>query len=130
MPEFIEATEQNWSEIVRTDGPVLVDFWAPWCGWCRKLAPAFEHLASEYAGRLRFVKVNVENETGIATRYGVQGLPTLKFLCDGQVLDEVVGYLPEPRLRRWIDEALAKVEASCAGRSNGANAQGIHPMTA
>ncbi len=122
MPEFIEATEQNWSEIVRTDGPVLVDFWAPWCGWCRRLAPTFEHLASEYAGRLRFVKVNVDDETGIATQYGVQGLPTLKFLCDGQVVDEVVGYLPEPLLRRRIDEALAKAGASCPEQSNGSNA--------
>lgn len=115
MPEYIEATEQHWNEIVRADGPVLVDFWAPWCGWCRKLAPIFERLASEYGGRLRFVKVNVDEETGIAARYGVQGLPTLKFLCDGQVLDEVVGYLPEPLLRRRIDEALA-TSVVCAPR--------------
>jgi thioredoxin len=104
---YIEANESNWGEIVQGRGLTLVDFWAPWCGWCRKLAPVFEKFASEYAGRLRFVKVNVDEQTGIAGRFGVQGLPTLKFLCDGQVLDEIIGYLPEPMLRRRIDGALS-----------------------
>jgi thioredoxin 1 len=106
MPDSIEATERNWDEILGGREPVLVDFWAPWCGWCRKLAPSFEQLASEFAGRVKFVKVNVDEESHLAARYGVQGLPTLKFFCEGEPVHEVFGYLPESVLRRKIEEVL------------------------
>ncbi len=113
MSQPIEATERNWNDIVNEGGPVLVDFWAPWCGWCQRLAPGFERLASEYAGRVAFAKVNVDEETGLASRYGVQGLPTLKFFCDGRIVEEVIGYLPEAALRRKIDQVLATAKV-CA----------------
>ncbi len=104
--DYIEANESNWGEIIHGRDPVLVDFWAPWCGWCRKLAPSFERLASEYAGRVKFVKVNVDEEPGLAERYGVQGLPTLKFFCEGEPVHEIFGYLPEPVLRSKIEQVL------------------------
>ncbi len=108
MTGLIEGNEGNWDQIILDGGPILVDFWAPWCGWCRKLAPSFERLASDYEGRIKFVKVNVDEESNLASHYGVQGLPTLKLVCDGEVVDEIIGYLPEPVLRRRIDEGLAK----------------------
>ncbi len=107
MGEFIEATERNWNDIAGAKGLVLVDFWAPWCGYCRRLAPVFERLASEYADRVKFVKANVDEEPGLARRYGIQGLPTLKFFRDGQQVAEIIGYLPEAALRGHIDRALA-----------------------
>ncbi len=115
MGQAIATTERNWNDVVNRDGPVLVDFWAPWCGWCQRLAPGFERLASEYAGRVAFVTVNVDEQIGLAQRYGVQGLPTLKFFCDGREVEEVVGYLPEPALRRKIDQVLA-LSPRCAAR--------------
>ncbi len=107
MVGVIEATERNWSDIAGSKGLVFVDFWAPWCGWCRRLAPAFDRLASEYAGQVKFAKVNVDEQPGLAQRYGIQGLPTLKFFRDGQLMGEIIGYLPEAALRGHIDRALA-----------------------
>ena len=107
MTDLIRATEGNWTRVVKGGSPVLVEFWAPWCSWCRKLAPIFERLAPEYAGRITFATVNVEEEPGLAERFGVQGIPALKVFCDGQVIDEFVGYLPEIALRNRIDEALS-----------------------
>ena len=107
MTQPIEATEQNWNKVVNNHELTLVDFWAPWCGWCRKLAPIITKLASDYAGRVRFVKVNVDEQLSLAQRYGVQALPTLVFLHDGEPVGQVVGFLPEPALRKAIDRALA-----------------------
>lgn len=104
--DYIDANETNWDEVLHRKDLILVDFWAPWCGWCRKLAPSFERLASEFAGRVRFVKVNVDEEPGLAARYGVQGLPTLKFFCEGEPVHEIFGYLPEPVLRAKIEQIL------------------------
>lgn len=111
MPGPFEAKEGNWDEIVR-DGPVVVDFWAPWCGWCQRLAPGFDRLASEFSGRITFVKVNVDEEQLLATRLGIQTLPTLTFLCGGRVVEKFAGFLPEAALRRRIDQVLRE-HATC-----------------
>lgn len=100
MTQTIEATEDTWHSIVKGDGLTLVDFWAPWCGWCRKLAPIFEELASAYAGRVRLVKVNMDEELSIAQRYGVQSLPTLVFLHDGELVGQILGLLAEAHCGR------------------------------
>lgn len=112
MTEPIVATEGNWSNLLHAQGPVLVDFWAPWCGWCQRLAPVFRRLAAEYDGRVTFATVNVDEEPALAERYGVQGIPALKLFCDGQLVEEIVGYLPEAPLRRRIEDALA-ADAVC-----------------
>ncbi len=113
MTHTYTATEGNWEDILRGPGPVLVDFWAPWCTWCRRLAPTFERLATEYDGRVRFATVNVDEQPGLAERYGVQGIPALKLFCEGETVEEVIGYLPEAALQQRLDEALSNKQA-CA----------------
>lgn len=103
----IDLTSGNWeNEVTKAPNLVLIDFWAPWCPWCRKLAPDFEALAGEYQGRVKFVKVNADDNPDIAEKYGVQGLPTLKFFCEGRPVAEIVGYLPKPALRAEIEKTL------------------------
>lgn len=92
--------------VLQSPLPVIVDFWAPWCGPCRMVAPVLDKLAKEYAGRIIVAKVNVDNDTQYAGRYGVQGIPTLLFVKNGKVMDTVVGARPESFLKEKA-EALA-----------------------
>ncbi|HWC36907.1 MAG TPA: thioredoxin [Acidimicrobiales bacterium] len=91
--------------------PVLVDLWAPWCGPCRMVSPALEHLAGELAGRLKLVKVNVDESPKLAERFSVQGIPTLLVMRAGEVVARQTGAAPEPALRRWLEQALATVSS-------------------
>jgi len=103
-----DVDSSSWDEqVLGSKLPVIVDYWAPWCSWCRKLAPDFESLSGDYTGRLIFVKVNVDESPDLAARYGVQGLPTLKFLCAGRPIAEIVGYLPRNSLKVQLDGMLS-----------------------
>jgi thioredoxin 2 len=102
---------------VRSPLPVLVDLWAPWCGPCRTVTPMVERLAAERAGRLKVVEVNVDEAPGTASRYGVQGIPTLLLMSGGTVRDRLVGALPEPRLRQRVDALLDQAAGREAGRA-------------
>jgi thioredoxin 1 len=93
-------------EVLRSETPVLVDFWAPWCGPCHMVAPTLDRLAREYAGRLKVVKVNVDENTHYAGLFGVQGIPTLLLVRAGKVVNRLVGVQPEPYLRAQVERLM------------------------
>ena len=103
LPWIVEATEDNFDGALDTGVPVLVDLWAPWCGPCRTVAPILEQLARERAGRLKVVKVNVDESPRVSARYRVQGIPTLLLFRRGELAGRQVGALPAAALSQWLD---------------------------
>lgn len=107
LPWLAEADDASFAERVdQAQLPVLVDLWAPWCGPCRAVSPALENLARDRAGRIKLVKVNVDESPVTAGRFGVQGIPTLLVLDKGTVVARQTGAAPESALRDWLDKAL------------------------
>jgi thioredoxin 2 len=107
LPWIVDAGDDSFVERVeQARMPVLVDLWAPWCGPCRAVSPALENLARDRAGRIKLVKVNVDESPAIAARFGVQGIPTLLVLDQGTVVTRQTGAAPEAALRQWLDQAL------------------------
>ena len=94
------------SEVIQSDIPCLVDFWAPWCGPCLIMGPTLEKLAGEYAGKAKLGKVNVDEQPGLANNYGIRSIPSLLFFKGGEVVDMVVGVQPEAVLRQKLDALL------------------------
>lgn len=102
------VTDQNFTqEVLKSEQPVLIDFWAPWCSPCRTIAPMIDELAGTYAGKLKVVKMNVDDNPETPARYGVRGIPNLLIIKSGQVKDQIVGAVPKAHLVRTLDAALA-----------------------
>jgi thioredoxin 1 len=95
-------------DVLGSQTPVLVDFWAPWCGPCRMLAPTIEQLAGEYAGKVTFAKMNTDENIDTPTRLGIRGIPTLIVYVDGEEADRMVGFAPKPVLKRKLDAILGE----------------------
>ncbi|MER6945189.1 thioredoxin [Nonomuraea sp. NPDC000554] len=105
LPWIVEAADDTFAEVAeRSDLPVVVDFWAAWCGPCQMVTPVLEQLAREMAGRVKLVKVDVDRSTAVAERYAVQHIPMLVLLDGGQVVAQRAGAAPAPELRAWIEE--------------------------
>ncbi len=105
-------SEANWQrEVLESPEPVLVDFWAEWCGPCLRLAPIVEQIAQEYAGRLKVGKLNVDENPEVAQRYGIMSIPTLLLFQGGRPVESIVGLQPKAALTRRIDAALEKARS-------------------
>ena len=104
LPWSADVDAQTFDAAIRASVPVLVDFWAPWCGPCRMVSPAVERAGQELAGRLKVLKLNVDEAPDVAARYEVQGIPLLVVHRDGVEVDRLAGAVPEPQLRRWLEQ--------------------------
>ena len=108
MGEPIEVNESTWDdEVINSELPVLVDFWAEWCGPCKMIAPSVHDLALEYDGKLNVAKLDVDSAPNIAIKYRVSSIPALIFFKDGQPVDQVIGAVPKGALKKKIDAVLA-----------------------
>ena len=100
-------TDENFEEtVIKAGAPVLVDFWAEWCGPCRQLAPTVEAVASDYDGRVAVGKLNVDDNPGVAERFSIRGIPTLLLFKGGQVVEQIVGLVDGAQLKQMIDKHL------------------------
>src|SRR5271157_2855366 len=104
---LIQFTDANFEqEVLKSDKPVLVDFWAPWCGPCRAVGPVVEDLAEAYKGRVKVGKINIDDNPKTATNYGVMSIPTLILFNKGDIMDKLIGLSPKERLEGLIKKAL------------------------
>ena len=105
--DLIHVTDSDFEqEILKSEKPALVDFWAPWCGPCQKIAPIIEELAAEYKDKVKVAKLNVDESRKVATDLGVMSIPTIILFKGGKVIDKVIGLVPKDRLKEFVNKAL------------------------
>ena len=108
MANTVEITDSTFQdEVVNSDTPVVVDFWAEWCGPCKMIAPIVEELAGEYEGKVKFAKMDVDSNPQTPMQFGIRGIPTLLIFNGGQAVGQVVGAVPKSMLKKRVDEAIA-----------------------
>jgi len=111
--EPVHVTDDAFEKaVLQSSLPVIVDFWAPWCGPCRMIAPMLEKIAKEFAGKVIIAKVNTDENPDWATRFGVQGIPTMLFVANGKVVHRQIGALPEPMFRDILDQFIEVVQST------------------
>lgn len=112
LPWLVNATDADFAAVTRARIPVLVDLWAPWCSPCRSIAPLLAEAAADFAGRLKVVKVNVDDSPGVSQRFGAQSIPTILILKNGGEVSRQVGALPRPALRAWLERELGEAKSA------------------
>ncbi len=104
---LLHVNDKNFGEeVLHSNLPVLVDFWATWCGPCRSISPIVEALATEFTGRIKVTKINVDENPATPSQYGVRGIPTLILFKDGKILEQIVGAVPKSRIVAMVEKAL------------------------
>ncbi len=107
MSNAVELTDNSFEdEVTKSDKPVLVDFWAEWCGPCRMVSPIVDELAGEYEGKLKVGKVDVDSNPETSMKYGIRSIPTLLIFKNGEVVDQIVGAVPKAQLKKQVDAQL------------------------